>query len=55
MRAVYKKINQIARDFKPSTREVKKDDDTVVWDSKETRTVEKHTASGYTKIVEHCG
>ena len=34
MSAVYEKIRQIAGDFKPRAREIKKDDHTVLWDSK---------------------
>ncbi len=30
---VFKKIRQITRDFKPRTREIKRDDGTIVWDS----------------------
>ena len=33
--AVYKKICHIDRDFNPRTREIKEDDGTVAWDSKE--------------------
>ena len=29
---IYKKKRQIARDFKPRTGEIKKEDDTIVWD-----------------------
>ncbi len=31
--AVYKKIHQILRDYKPKNCEIKKDDGTIVWDS----------------------
>ena len=34
MSVVYKKICQIARNFKPRTREIMKDDGTVLWDFK---------------------